>query len=72
VAGVLRAALLREAARMAVPIRVEALPLAVLQRCTALAISNARMGLVTVHELDGRALRGSHPLQALAAQVARA
>jgi 4-amino-4-deoxychorismate lyase len=72
VAGVLRAALLREAGRLGTPIRVAELAMEVLPRCTALALSNARMGLVAVHELDGRALPGSHRLDALAAQVARA
>lgn len=70
VAGVLRAVVLREAAAMAMPVRIAELPLAALQRCTALALSNARMGLVPVHELDGRPLAGSPRLAALAARIA--
>lgn len=69
VAGVMRAAVLREARRLGDDIRVAALPLESLARCTALALSNARMGLVQVHELDGRALAASPRLQSLAAAV---
>src|SRR5690606_15970527 len=59
VAGVLRAVALREAGRLALPLRVVALPLGSLQHCSALAICNARMGLIQVHELDGRQLEPS-------------
>jgi 4-amino-4-deoxychorismate lyase len=72
VAGVLRTALLRESARIAMPIRVAELPVQVLARCTALALSNARMGLVQAHALDGRALLASSRFDLLAAGVARA
>lgn len=71
VAGVLRAATLREAAVMGTPIRVADLPFDCLARCTALALSNARMGLVNAHELDGRALPGSARLAALAARMSQ-
>lgn len=70
VAGVLRTALLRESARTAMPIRVAGLSMQSLARCTALAISNARLGLVQAHVLDGRALRSSRGFDALAAAVA--
>jgi 4-amino-4-deoxychorismate lyase len=72
VAGVLRAALLREAARAAMPIRVTDLPLSALPRCTALALSNARLGLLPAHALDGRTLTRSARLETLAATMARA
>jgi hypothetical protein len=54
------------------PIRVAELPVQVLARCTALALSNARMGLVQAHALDGRALQASSRFDLLAAGVARA
>jgi 4-amino-4-deoxychorismate lyase len=72
VAGVLRAALLREAVAAGTPIRITGLPLAALPRCTAMALSNARLGLVPVHELDGRILAGSSRFDALAARVSGA
>ncbi len=71
VAGVLRAAALREAATMGMDIRVAELPFDCLPRCTALALSNARMGLVNTHELNGRLLPGSARLTELAARMNR-
>ncbi len=71
VAGVMRAATLREAAAAGMAIRVAELPPGCLARCTALALSNARMGLVNAHELDGRALPGSSRLAQLAARMSR-
>ncbi len=71
VAGVLRAVALREAAAMGMAIRVAELPVACLARCTALALSNARMGVVLAHELDGRPLPGSSRLEQLASRVNR-
>jgi 4-amino-4-deoxychorismate lyase len=67
VAGVARAAVLRAAALAAMPVRVAELPATVLPRCTALALSNARLGLVQAQQLDGRALAGSARLATLAA-----
>jgi 4-amino-4-deoxychorismate lyase len=69
VAGVLRGAALREAALLGMDIRVADLPFTCLQHCTAVALSNARMGLVIVHELDGRTLPGSARLGQLAARM---
>jgi 4-amino-4-deoxychorismate lyase len=71
VAGVMRAATLREAAATGVAIRVAELPFDCLSRCTGLALSNARMGLVNAHELDGRPLPGSARLEQLAARMNR-
>jgi hypothetical protein len=45
-------------------------PIEALRRAPALALSNARLGLVMVDELDGRQLVHSPRLIALAAQVA--
>ncbi len=69
VAGVLRAVVLQVASSTGTGVRVAPVPLQALARCTALALSNARMGLVTVHELDGRALGESRRLRELAAAV---
>jgi 4-amino-4-deoxychorismate lyase len=69
VAGVLRAVVLREALRTGITVRVAALPFGCLARCTALALSNARLGLLPVHELDGRLLPGSARLDQLAARM---
>jgi len=70
VAGVLRAVVLREADRARMPVRVTNLPFEVLARADALALSNARMGLVAVDEIDGRQLQHSPRLTELAARVA--
>jgi 4-amino-4-deoxychorismate lyase len=69
VAGVMREAVLREARRAGVAVRVAELPVEVLGRCTALALSNARMGLAEVHQLDDRVLRASPPLAGLSATL---
>lgn len=71
VAGVMRAALLREAGRAGVRLRITDVPFGSLTRVTALALSNARMGLVHVDELDGRSLARSARLEQLAARVSR-
>jgi 4-amino-4-deoxychorismate lyase len=70
VAGILRAVVLREAAHAGTPALVAQLPIEALQRATALALSNARLGLVMADELDGRNLAHSTRLAALAARVA--
>src|SRR5690606_8910734 len=70
VAGVLRGVALDAAARAGIAVRVATLPLAALDRCSALALSNARMGLVPVHELDGRPLGEGARLHQLATMVA--
>jgi 4-amino-4-deoxychorismate lyase len=70
VAGVLRAVVLREAPLLGHTVQVTTLALDVLDRCTGLALSNARMGLVVADELDGRVLAGGASLRELAATVA--
>jgi 4-amino-4-deoxychorismate lyase len=72
VAGVLRTALLREAEHAGTPVRVADIDLAALSRCTSAAISNARLGLLPAHELDGRQLEGCERINALAARIAAA
>jgi hypothetical protein len=49
---------------------VAELPFEALQRASALALSNARLGLVAVDELDGRGLSRSPRLTELAMRVA--
>ncbi len=71
VAGVARAAVLREARRAGVAVRIAELPFEVLERAGAMALSNARMGLLAVDELDGRRLARDPRLLDLAATVAR-
>jgi 4-amino-4-deoxychorismate lyase len=67
--GVLRAVVLREAPRTGLAVRVADVPMSVLQRCTGLALSNARLGLVPVQWLDGRALQCSAGMVQLAARI---
>jgi 4-amino-4-deoxychorismate lyase len=69
IAGVMRAVVLREAALAAVPVQVARIPLAALARCTSLYLSNVRLGLVPVHELDGRSLKPGAALHALAERI---
>src|SRR5690606_582196 len=69
VAGVLRAGALEAAARAGPAVRVAALPMAALARCSALAVSNARMGLVSVQQLDDRRLGEGTLLRELAMAV---
>jgi hypothetical protein len=52
------------------PVHVVEMPVQTLQRASAAALSNARMGLVMVDELDGRQLAHSARLLELAARVA--
>jgi 4-amino-4-deoxychorismate lyase len=70
VAGVMRAVVLREAAHCGLDVRIAPLPMAALRDCDSLFITNARMGVVSVHELDGRALVPSSAVQALAHRIA--
>jgi 4-amino-4-deoxychorismate lyase len=69
IAGVLRAVVLREARKSGTPVRVAGLPMAALDHCTALAVSNVRLGLLAIHLLDGRSLQASTRLQDLAARI---
>jgi len=70
VAGVMRTAVLQAAARASMAVRVAELPFDVLARADAVALSNARLGLVSADELDGRRLSRSSRFAALAAAVA--
>jgi 4-amino-4-deoxychorismate lyase len=67
--GVLRAVVLREAARRGAAVRVADFPLSALARCTGLAISNVRLGLLPVHRLDGRNVQCSEQVHHLAARI---
>ncbi|MEO6185400.1 MAG: aminotransferase class IV [Steroidobacteraceae bacterium] len=69
VAGVLRAVVIREAALAGVRLRVAAIALSTLDRCSDLALSNVRLGLLPVQELDGRLLAQSPMLRDLAMRV---
>jgi 4-amino-4-deoxychorismate lyase len=70
VAGVMRAAVLRESARMGIALRVVEVPFEALSGASAVSLSNARLGLVAADELDGRALSPSPRLAELARRVA--
>ncbi len=70
VAGVLRAAVLREAHRAGVELHERELPFDAAKRATSLYLSNARLGLVPADELDGRPLARSQRLDLLASRVA--
>jgi branched-subunit amino acid aminotransferase/4-amino-4-deoxychorismate lyase len=65
----MRAVVLREAAAAGVAVRVTELPLEILQRCNGLFLTNARVGVLPVHEVDGRALAISAGVLALAQRV---
>jgi 4-amino-4-deoxychorismate lyase len=69
IAGVLRAVVLREAQRSDIPVRVAAVPMTALERCSGLSVSNVRLGLLAVHALDGRRLPLSTRLLDLAARI---
>jgi 4-amino-4-deoxychorismate lyase len=69
IAGVLRAVVLREAQRSGILVRVAALPMSALERCSGLAVSNVRLGLLAVHTLDGRRLPLNIRLLDLAARI---
>lgn len=70
VAGVMRGVALEQARAAGTNVRVEAVPFTSLANCTALALTNARMGMVLAHELDGRALQAG-ALASLASKVNR-
>lgn len=69
IAGVLRAVVLREAHRAGIPVRIADVPWAALARCSSLSLSNARLGLLPVQELDGRKLAFNAQLGELAARI---
>lgn len=70
VAGVMRAAVLREAAEAGITVRVAGMAFGELSRASALYLSNARVGLVAADQLDGRPLARSAGLAELALRVA--
>lgn len=70
VAGVMRAVVLREASGLGLSIATRDIALASLEKCTAMFLTNARMGVRPVHELDGRGLRGDAQVERLAVRVA--
>jgi 4-amino-4-deoxychorismate lyase len=69
VAGIMRAVVLREAVAAGIDIRETRVPLQSLESCASAFITNARMGLVVAHQLDGRALAVPPALQQLAIRV---
>lgn len=69
IAGILRAVVLREAPHMGIPLQVCRMPMELLERCSALAVSNVRLGLLPVNEINGRSLQLSPALRALATRV---
>jgi 4-amino-4-deoxychorismate lyase len=69
IAGVMRAVILREAASCGIALRIVRIPMSELQRCTGMAMSNVRLGLLPVHELDGRHLPVSDTVRKLAARI---
>lgn len=69
IAGVMRAVVLREAQQAGIPLRVTRLSMADVARCGSLALSNVRLGLLAVHELDGRALAANMQLGKLATRI---
>jgi 4-amino-4-deoxychorismate lyase len=70
IAGVMRAVVLREAAAMGIAVRVADLPLAALDTCNGMFLTNVRLGVLPVTRLNGRALAVSDVARALANRVA--
>jgi 4-amino-4-deoxychorismate lyase len=70
IAGVTRAVVLREAAAMGIPIHVADVPLAVLDECRGLFLTNVRLGVLPATRLNGRELASGDQSRALAARVA--
>ncbi len=70
IAGVTRAVVLREAAAMGIPVQVANIPMAALDDCRGVFLTNVRMGVLPVARLDGRELATSDHARALAARVA--
>jgi 4-amino-4-deoxychorismate lyase len=70
IAGVMRAVALREAAALGLPVRVANVPLAALESCNAMFLTNVRLGVLPVTRLNGRALASSEFAKSLAKRVA--
>jgi len=60
--GVMREAVLRAAAGAGVSVRETAFSPAVLMSAGAVFVTNAAMGVVPVHAIDGRAIKTGHPV----------
>ena len=69
VAGVMRGVVLRETGTPGLSITTREISMAALGRCTSMFLTNARMGVRAVQELDGRALRQLDDVARLAARV---
>lgn len=69
IAGVMRAVVLREAARAGMPIEETALDVTALSRAASLFFTNARIGVSPATRLDGRPLVPSPEVQALRATI---
>ena len=65
----MRAVVLREAADCGLHVREAQVPLSILHECDCLFLTNARMGVVAAHELDGRPLVVPAAVQRLADRV---
>jgi 4-amino-4-deoxychorismate lyase len=70
IAGVMRAVVLREAAAMGIAVRVADVPLAALDTCKGVFLTNVRLGVLPVTRLNGRVLAVSEIVRALANRVA--
>lgn len=71
IAGVMRAVVLREAAREGLEMQEADIPFDALPRCESLCVTNVRMGLLPLSSVDGRALAQDPALEALATRVER-
>lgn len=69
IAGVMRAVVLREAAALGMALRVTDIPLAALGNCRGAFLTNVRLGVLPITQLDGRALVISNQVRALASRV---
>jgi 4-amino-4-deoxychorismate lyase len=69
IAGVMRAVVLREAAAMGIPVRVANIPMTALEECRAAFLTSARLGVLPITHLNGRALSISDRARALAKRV---
>ena len=69
IAGVMRAVVLREAARAGMPVEEAAVEAQTLSRTTALFFTNARIGVSPATRLDGRPLASSPEVEALRATI---
>jgi 4-amino-4-deoxychorismate lyase len=69
IAGVMRAVVLREAAAAGMAVQVRDMQLDALRHCSGLFLTNARIGVLPVHELDGRELAVGAATRALVRRV---